>query len=335
MRRLYASLLRLSPTEVTFERRGFRGGDANMRARLENVGLSFLHGYHAALEQDPSEHLEQRLEEIDVDQHGFAYEGAAMALTLLDLLSPWRRPWRLDGFLAGRGDAHVYMAHVGAGWAIARLPVSLRSVMKRLDPLLRWLAMDGYGFHEGYFHWPRSVDGQKIPRRLSGYARQAFDQGLGRSLWFVEGADVERIAATIGSFPAERRSDLWCGIGLSSTYAGGLDKERLTALLEAGREYARELAQGSAFAAEARRRAGNPAPHNELACRLLCGLSVDEAAQLTEATRRDLPADGDEPAFQVWKTRIQERIVPRVGAVEPRRSATAEQERPVAMGVGA
>ncbi|MCP3959075.1 MAG: DUF1702 family protein [bacterium] len=335
MRWLYRSLFGLSLEEVTFERRGFRGGDARMRARLERVGISFLHGYHAALEHDPGELLERRLEEIEGDQHGFAYEGAAMALTLLDLLSPWRRQRRLDAFLAGRGGAHVYMVHVGTGWAIARLPVSMRSVMKRLDPLLRWLAMDGYGFHEGYFHWPRSVDGRKIPRRLSGYARRAFDQGLGRSLWFVEGAEVERIATTIGSFPAARRADLWCGIGLSSTYAGGLDREGLTALLDAGHDYRHELAQGSAFAAEARRRAGNPAPHNELTCRLLCGLSVDDAARLTATTRRDLPDDGEEPAFEVWKKRIQEGIVTRAGAAERQRFATGEQERPVAMEVGA
>src|SRR3712207_8380154 len=47
------------------------------------------------------------------------------------------------------------------------------------------------------------------------------DQGLGRSLWFVQGADVRRIPATVNAFPAERRPDLWSGLGLACGYAGG------------------------------------------------------------------------------------------------------------------
>jgi hypothetical protein len=54
------------------------------------------------------------------------------------------------------------MAHVGIGWAIARLPWLRRRIeqpLNRLDSLLRWLAVDGYGFHEGYFYWPDYVEG--------------------------------------------------------------------------------------------------------------------------------------------------------------------------------
>src|SRR6185503_18765465 len=108
---------------------------------------------------------------------------------LLDRLRLTRR--RFADFVSGPGASHVYMLYVGAGWAIARLPW-LRSnpdrAIRHFDPLLGWLAVDGYGFHEGYFHWPESIDRRRLPRGLSGYARCAFDQGLGRSLWFVEGA---------------------------------------------------------------------------------------------------------------------------------------------------
>ena len=37
--------------------------------------------------------------------------------------------------------------------------------------------------------------------------RHVFDQGLGRSLWFVEGADVSKIRATVRGFPAARRAE--------------------------------------------------------------------------------------------------------------------------------
>ena len=43
-----------------------------------------------------------------------------MALTLLDHIAPGRG--RFEAFLAGAGNPHFYMCHVGAGWAVARLP---------------------------------------------------------------------------------------------------------------------------------------------------------------------------------------------------------------------
>lgn len=299
-RRLFA----ISEHEVSFDFRGFRGGSDAVRAHLETVGRSFLAGYHAALELD-RERLIPRLEAIADEYRGFAFEGASMSLTLLDVLTPWRRRrWRT--FLEDGGGAHVYMAHVGAGWAIARLPFGMRGTLARLDPLLRWLAFDGYGFHQGYFHWRRSIAGpQEVPRRVKGYGRRAFDQGLGRSLWFVEGAEVERIPATVGTFPAERQGDLWSGVGLASTYAGGVGRESLEALLEAAGDFRPELLQGMTFAAEARQRAGNATPHTELACRVLGGVSAADAAGVTASTRQELPPDGDLPAFELWRLRIQ------------------------------
>ena len=99
-----------------------------------------------------------------VEQRGFAYEGAAMALALLDHVLPWRRN-RLARFIRGPARDHIYMAHVGAGWALARLRRGTNRYFHKLDPLLRWLAMDGYGFHEGYFHWQRTIEARQQPRQ--------------------------------------------------------------------------------------------------------------------------------------------------------------------------
>src|SRR6185436_14746696 len=112
--------------------------------------------------------------------------------------------------------------------------------------------------------------------------RRAFDQGLGRSLWFVSGANVDRARAWIEAFAPTRRRDLWSGVGLAATYAGGLDRAGLEALRSAAPDYRAELAQGAAFAAEARRRAGNLVAHTETACAVLCDLSAEGAARITE-----------------------------------------------------
>jgi hypothetical protein len=101
---------------------------------------------------------------------------------------------------------------------------------------------------------------------------------------------------------------LWSGVGLASAYAGGVALAALAALHQAAGEFRPELAQGAAFAAKARQRAGNPAPPTESACRLICGMGADEAARVTDQTLEGLPADGELPAYEQWRQRIRDRF---------------------------
>jgi hypothetical protein len=299
---------------VSVERRGFRCAAPAARARLEEVGRSFLRGYHAALEDSEPRRLAARLERMEPAFRGFGYEGASLALALLDTLAPWRR--RLRPFLSGPGERQVYICQIGVGWVLGRLPLGTRGVLRRLDPVLGWLALDGYGFHEGFFHWPRSIVRQEVPRRLRGYARRAFDQGVGRSLWFVEGTDPERIAAAIARFAAPRHSDLWAGVGLAAAYAGGCEAPALETLRRLTGPHLPTAAQGAAFAAVARQRGGNPTAHTDLACEALAGRSASELAAIVEEAGADLrppadpSADGGEPPFETWRRRIQARLGP-------------------------
>jgi len=226
---------------------------------------------------------------------------------LLDRLTPWNRS-RVAKFLMGPGDPHAYMIHVGAGWVLARMPGSVEKFIARFDPLLRWLIVDGYGFHEAFFHWPRYLGGAPVPDRLHGYALRAFDQGFGRCLWFVEGTDARRIAQTIAGFPPERRGDLWSGVGLASVYAGEVGETELQLLRDSARPFIPQLAQGVAFAAKARQRAGNLKPYHDLACGVLCQLSAAEAAQVSDDALENLPSDGAQPAYEIWRQRIQQRF---------------------------
>jgi hypothetical protein len=315
MNRLYSSALArlrraafgIALDETTFRKRGFRPGRPEAQAKLEKIGSTFVSGYHAALQSDNNAELAASLSSVDLEFNGFAFEGAAMALTLLDHLSPWRQS-RFAEFLAGPGERHSYMLHVGAGWAHARLPwlrVKMNPPTGPLDPHLRWLAVDGFGFHEGYFAWTRVGERQLIPRGIRGYARRCFNQGLGRSLWFVSCADASRVTETIARFDSSRRPDLWSGIGLACAYAGAYTERDLAELCSAAEGYRAELAQGAAFAAKARLRAANLVPHTERACEIICGTSAREAAGVADTALKNLPQDGSEPAFEVWRQRIQ------------------------------
>jgi hypothetical protein len=304
---LNRALFGISPEEASFARRGFEPAAPEKRDHLEHIGRTFITGYLAALQARDVELLAQRLNETAAEFRGFAFEGAAMGLALLDHV--WRRPQRFGQFLTGPAAAHRYMLHVGYGWAVARLPWLRRkaeNVRRKHDPYLGWLILDGYGFHEGYFHWRTATIGMRRPRALSGYAARVFDQGLGRSLWFFNGADVGRVNACITRFPMERRADLWSGIGLAATYAGGVNEEELRDLARIAKEYTSHVAQGAAFAAKARLLAGIATPHTEAACRAFCGVPAAQAASATDAALLSVGgSSGPGERYERWRAEIR------------------------------
>lgn len=313
-------LLILSPKAATFNQRGFT---CDLRSRslavqpqkqiyLETIGQTFIYGYNAAIMAHSLTDLFPILEGVPLNLRGFAYEGAAMALSLLDCLTPWKGD-RFEQFLANEGKKHIYMAYVGKGWQLARIPFSLRFYLQKLehsaqnfpDTLLGWLALDGYGFHQGYFAWHKYIRDRKPPQELSGYARLVFAQGLGRSLWFVKGANILEIAHQIKQFDSLLQPHLWSGIGLACTYAGGVSPEEIQDLKQLAEPYTAELAQGGAFAAKARLLAENSPENTEIACQILCGMAIPEAAKITDDTLIGLDYHDQIPAYEQWRQAIQ------------------------------
>jgi hypothetical protein len=296
-------VLSIDGSEVTFARRGFLRSRHEVQDRLEHVGTIFLLGYHAALRENELEVLASRLEQVASEYRGFAYEGAAMGLALRDGMLPGST--RLTEFIAGPGRRHIYMLHVGAGWACARLPWLRWRIEKficKFDPVLRWLVLDGYGFHQGYFHFntPQSA----AVKHLSADARHVFYQGFGRSLWFVHGCDFHQIATTIFGFPEIYQSDAWSGIGLACAYAGGARVAELADAVSLAGSFTPVLALGVAFAAKVRQLAGNDTPHTEEACAVLAGINAERAALVCDRTLNQVNKNSCSP-YQQWRELIQ------------------------------
>jgi len=119
---------------------------------------------------------------------------------------------------------------------------------------MTWLAVDGYGFDLAYFHPKRWMERQEIPAPYPwegnpDYFLRAVDQGIGRALWFMNGGRPEPVVAAVGRFAPHRRADLWSGIGLAATFAGGCSPDELAWLREAAGPHRPELALGAGCAA--------------------------------------------------------------------------------------
>ncbi len=280
---------------------------------FEPVARNLVGGFKTTLDDDRFEVLVPRLDAIDTEWRGVAYEGAGMGLMLLDSLGPWKQ--RLKPFIAGPGAPYDWLLYIGAGLVLPRVPMRPERFIAKLDPFLRWFVMDGYGFYEGFFSGRRSINEHVIPARISGYGRRAFDHGLGRSIWFSTGANAERIVSTISTFPEARQADLWGGIGLACAYAACVvDREAIRVLRTAAGPYGPHMAAGAAVAATFRMQTGGVAEQTDLACEVLCGLSSQMVAQIANIARQKLPPDGVEPAYEIWRQHLADQFATWTGS---------------------
>jgi len=238
-----------------------------------------------------------------------------MAIWLLDATSIFSKH-RWERFYSLASISQPYIVHVGVGWGIARLPWAKRNpeaYLRRFDPMLGWLALDGLGFHEGYFHTSNWIRDPSRRTQYSPYANRVFDQGLGRSLWFVDGTDIDRIAATIESFDPDRRDDLWSGVGLACAYAGQYSERELHSLMDYAQMHLPSFRQGISFGAEARVLAQLDDENTERACQIVCCMSAEQAALWTRKARtavKNSPESSTRPRYELWRLRMQECLTP-------------------------
>ncbi|MBE1487530.1 DUF1702 family protein [Plantactinospora soyae] len=319
---MLGSLRRLALTpsfaEVTFGARGFPVRASEATRRLEAIPQAVLCGFEWAIEVRARWEVERRLELVEAEMRGFAYEGAAMAYTVRDAMAGGRGN-RARDLLRGPGRPHTFLTYIGIGFAMARLPRFLwRNVLPDLSgvpyyPTMSWLAVDGYGFDRAYFETDRWVTQQQRPASYpwqgrADYFPRAVDQGIGRALWFIHGGVSPDVATAVHRFATERQPDLWSGVGLAATFAGGSDAHGLTVLRSAAGDRLPYLAQGAVFAAKARDFAGFVPPHSELATRVLAGMTVRAAATLADDVAADGFGPGPEPAYELWRQRVEARV---------------------------
>lgn len=292
----------LNPDDLDLGRRGFSPAPPAVQEKLNAVVRSFAAGYNAMATGTPGE---TDFSQISPELRGFACEGAAMSATLLDLLT-FTGGRRVASLLRHTGGRYVHLTHVGAGWAFARLRVSPWTAIRARQPVLRWLAWDGWGFHEAFFR-PETVFSGHVERFTRGDVRSIRDQGAGRALWFYAGADPDRIAHAISGFPPSRRADLWAGIGLAAAYTAAQSTGVLTRLLEVSDSYHGHVAQGAAFAAKAHQRSGVVTSETAMAVKLLTGADVEVAAAWTDTALAAVKPYEDSPrTYENWRAGIRD-----------------------------
>ena len=277
---------------------------AEKRDLLDAAPKYFVTGYQGGLSAPDLDSLMVCIDRVAEEHRGYAVEGAAMAVAVSDALRIFRPAW-LPRFLAGPARDQVFIAHVGIGWSFARVPWARRRLWRHLHPLYRWLAYDGWGFHHGFFTRDLYRAPLTRPGPLTGYCRRAFDQGLGRALWFIGGGDPRTSGEVIRRQAPRRRGDLWSGLGLAAAYTGSASERDFADLMALAGRHRPDLAQGVAFAAEARHRAGNTTAKTDDACRIVWGMPQGDVARVTDETVAVDGIDDSGAQYEAWRTRIR------------------------------
>lgn len=296
-------VMAMPPEEASLERRGFAAGRAEVRRHLERVLGCSLHTYNLALAEPNLERLIDLLELHRAELRPFAYEGAALAQMVLEVVFPWNRGG-VDRLVQAAGVLAI-PCYAGAGAGLAFFRRRPQGVMQRLDDrFYRWQFADGYGFYNAFYRTETTVGRQRRPRSIDGDLGREFDAGIGRCLWFMAHGDLDWLGATADTFSPDRRADLWTGIGLACAFAGGVDPEGVHGLRRMAGEYRLQTAQGAALAAFMGHRFAIAPAHTEMACRVLCNLSADDAQRLAETARHAPTVADGVPASRQWRNRL-------------------------------
>lgn len=266
---------------------------------LSRHAAAFMQGATYAAQTRLRGPVHAELALVDAEERGFAYEGAAMTAFMLDRLTPGRR-WRVPLLLCADGHGFRYLVHVGVGWGMARLGLRLPRTSWGLDPLLRWLALDGRGFHDSFFANP--TDRDRMHRApVTCPTEHITGQGMGRALWFVHGAQVDRISATVRHAHPTRRNAMWAGVGLAAAYAGSARAEPV-GLKRAAGPHAPAVHQGMTFGHAARVAQGLPPPG-----RLVDDSHPDQSLARAVALAAPLTTwDAGAEQFRAWQLRLEE-----------------------------
>lgn len=272
--------------------------------RIRSIFLDTLLFYSNNNETDA---LIEYLEKTETIYRSIAYEAISMEIAITDL----QNNRRLDNWLSfarGPGQVHTAQVYVGLGWAIAKLNLPFAEIVEMIEAHLCHRVADGCGYYDGSFRQRISVMSMQSPVYLPEALMPAYDQGIGRSLWYTCDAEPIKVKDKIEHFPVSRQADLWRGIGIAVAYVGGCDEEKLRTLLEYVTINRIQLAYGAALAVKSRMEANSMNVDTDRCARLWYSLTAKSSnISLKNSVEND--TSFNEKAFTDWMLQVEEGLV--------------------------
>ena len=198
--------------------------------------------------------------------------------------------------------------HIGLGWAIAKRKLSSLFFLDTLNSLMLYRVLDGCGCYDGIFKQIQTIHNKVRPEYIDEDNFDAYDQGIGRSLWSICKGDSEKISDLIEGFSPSRHRDLWRGVGIACSFVGGCSESTLNALFFSSADHSLQLALGAAIVAKSRIQTNSVTKDSEMTCSLWCNLSVLQARTIAEEPPYAIiPED----AYKQWLRKMEAQLLPK------------------------
>lgn len=198
--------------------------------RQESVEDIFVQSQKLAEGHGNIDELISVLNQFESDLRSVAYEGASFAIGMKALKSDNLQLWY--DFLSKSDQIHMHHITIGFGWSFAALNIPFgyyNSIIE--DNYLFPMILDGYGYYCALFKARRTLRNKEIPLEFDKCQLCAFDNGVGRRIWYTTKGNSDDIDTLISSFPIERQENLWSGVGMACMYVGGIDKSIVKELI--------------------------------------------------------------------------------------------------------
>ena len=252
------------------------------------------------------QNLAEKLDSREIEFRSIAYESASFCIGLKDLesgnnLNLWQN------FLNEKGEHHATQIHVGLGWAFSQKQINPVPFLTQLQPMMRYRVPDGYGYYEGVFRKRKSVQSQQRFETEDEVASGAYDQGLGRSIWYLSKGNIDDAKNMIEVFAMDRQKDLWRGLGIAIAYAGGCDEEMLKNIFFKTELYQTQLATGAVMALVSSSIAQYISNDTELTCKIFCNKTPEQILAFNRLILHRINID-DGNAYPRWILEIENSV---------------------------
>lgn len=269
--------------------------------KMEKIKTLFQESKEQALQTNDLATFIIELDKVENEFRSVAYEAAAMAFAEQDLLAEnTLTNWNL--FCKKSEATYEVQLHVGLGWALAKENKETSALFNSLDPFMVPRVLDGMGYYDGVFRQRATIKNLKISDKFDSSDLNHYDQGVGRSIWYLAAGNPTKCSEIINTFPSERKVDLWRGIGIASVYVGGCDDATLIELKKTAKEYSIALTVGAALAIKSRVESNSVINDTESACKLLLRSNANELVEKLNTIRKESPGI----AYNKWLAAIEQ-----------------------------
>lgn len=121
---------------------------------------------------------------------------------------------------------HIF---IGLGWSFAKTNLHPEKYLDNQFPST--LIHDGMGYYHALFKGRKTVKKGIVPDYISNTYVSLFLAGVGRRLWYISKGDLDRLDYFLAAFDLNHHQHLWLGVGVASTYVGGITHENLVQLI--------------------------------------------------------------------------------------------------------